>query len=224
MRALDAARPLNQVNLVRGRWLALLAAHLRGSRAISIGARATLGESFARIDAKTAAVKAASGFQCPSGCGKCCTSRFVEATEVECIPLAHALIEQGKASAVLERIKLAKSAGDATCVIYEPTNPDGSKGQCGMYDHRPGLCRLFGFSGRLSDQGASEWVACSHMREQVAPAMEAALLAPPPACMPIIADELLQLRSSTGSPDDQTPLLLNDALGRALSKELTRAM
>ena len=145
LRALDAARPLYQVNLVRGRWLALLAAQLRGSRAISIDTRAALGKSFARIDAKTAAVKAASGFQCPSGCGKCCTSRFVEATEVECIPLALALIEQGKASAVLERIKLAKSAGEATCVIYEPTNPDGSKGQCGMYDHRPGLCRLFGF-------------------------------------------------------------------------------
>ena len=224
IRALDAFRPLNQVELVRGRWLALFAAQLRGSRSMSFDVRANLGESFARIDAKTAAAKAAGGFQCPSGCGKCCTSPFIEATEVECIPLALALIEQGKASAVMERIALAKRAGDATCVIYEPTNPDGSKGGCGMYDHRPGLCRLFGFSGRRSDQGAPEWSACAHMLEETSPAMEEVLQAPPPACMPITADELLQLRSSTGNPDEQTPLLLNDALGRALSKELTRAM
>jgi len=182
---------------------------------------ATLRKAFARIDAKTAAAKAASGFQCPPGCGKCCTSPFVEATEIECVPLARALVEQGRASAVLERIRLAESN---TCVIYEPTTPDGSKGQCGMYEQRPGLCRLFGFSGRKSDQGMPEWAACSHMREQTAPDMEAALQEPPPACMPIIADEMLALRSNSGRPDEQIPLRINEALGRALSKELTRAM
>jgi hypothetical protein len=42
--------------------------------------------------------------------------------------------------------------------------------------------------------------------------------------MPIIADEMLALRSNSGRPDEQIPLRINEALGRALSKELTRAM
>lgn len=213
--------PLHQVSLVRRRWLALLAAQIRSSSGTAGDVSATLRKAFARIDAKTAAAKAASGFQCPPGCGKCCTSPFVEATEIECVPLARALVEQGRASAVLERIRLAESN---TCVIYEPTTPDGSKGQCGMYEQRPGLCRLFGFSGRKSDQGLPEWAACAHMREQTAPDMEAALQEPPPACMPIIADEMFALRSNSGRADEQTPLRINEALRRALSKEFTRAM
>jgi hypothetical protein len=39
-----------------------------------------------------------------------------------------------------------------------------------------------------------------------------------------LADELLRLRSSSGSPSEQTPLPINEALYRALSKALTEAM
>ena len=64
------------------------------------------------------------------------------------------LVRTGRAAAMLERIDAASRAGDPTCVLYQPSSPDGAKGRCGMYEFRPGLCRLFGFSGRRSEAGA----------------------------------------------------------------------
>jgi hypothetical protein len=42
--------------------------------------------------------------------------------------------------------------------------------------------------------------------------------------MPVIADELRHLRSSYGSPSDQAPIPINEALSRAISRQLTKAM
>ena len=108
--------------------------------------------------------------------------------------------------------------------MFEPSTADGAKGRCGMYEHRPGVCRLFGFSARISNRGSQEWMACAHMREETAPAMEAALSSTVPGGVPIMADELLSLRSSHGNPDEQMPLPINEAIERALGKQLTKAM
>lgn len=170
---------------------------------------------FARIDAKVASAAAASGFACPEGCGKCCTTPNVEATEAECVPVALALIDQGKAEDVIKRLDAATTTSDRTCVLYEPSKSDSAFGRCGQYEHRPGLCRLFGFAGRRSGAGALEWIACRTMRDLTAPGMEAELAKPPPTCMPIIADELARFTNK--------PLHINEALRRALSTELTRA-
>jgi hypothetical protein len=40
--------------------------------------------------------------------------------------------------------------------------------------------------------------------------------------MPVISSELVQIRSTGGSPDDQAPMLSNHALRRALVKEMLR--
>ena len=178
---------------------------------------------FARIDAKIDRTVRATGIGCPPGCGKCCTSPTVDSSEAELLPLALELIRQGKAESVLERLAAAKQNGDPTCVLFQRTVPDGSLGRCGMYEHRPGLCRLYGFSGARYETGEREWRPCSHMRA-MKPEMEAALREPPPECMPVIADELRHLRSSYGSPSDQAPIPINEALSRAISRQLTKAM
>jgi Fe-S-cluster containining protein len=170
---------------------------------------------FARIDTKVANAAAASGFACPEGCGKCCTTPNVEATETECVPVALALVDQGKGEDVLKRIDAARTTGDRTCVLYEPSSSDGAFGRCSQYKYRPGLCRLFGFSGRLSSTGAPEWIACRTMQDLAPPAMEVMLAQHPPECMPIIADELARFAN---------PVPINEALRRALSSALTQAM
>ena len=106
------------------------------------------------IDAKVAASAAEMGVGCPPGCGACCTAPHVKSSEAECVPLAEALVRNGRAVETLERLDAAHAAGDSTCVIYQPSNADGSRGRCGEYELRPGSRRLFGFAGRISAAGA----------------------------------------------------------------------
>ena len=159
--------------------------------------------SFARIDAKSFAATKASGFISAPGCGKCMTALTAEATEMECLPLAQSLLRHGLASSVLSHLAAAKQKSDLTCVIYEPTNEDGSMGRCGQYESRPVMCRLFGsFMGELSKVGSQIDLAKPR----------------------ILADELLRLRSSSENPSEQKPMPINEALSRALSLVLTKAM
>ena len=158
--------------------------------------------SFARIDAKSFAATKASGFISARGCGKCMTALTAEATETECLPLAQSLLRHGLANSVLGRLAAAKQKSDLTCVIYEPTNEDGSMGRCGQYESRPVMCRLFGSLGELSKVGT---------QIDLTPAR-------------ILADELLRLRSSSENPSEQKPMPINEALSRALSLELTKSM
>lgn len=47
----------------------------------------------------------ATGMRCPPGCGICCESLSVEATVVECLPLADAISCQGQAQTTLAAIE-----------------------------------------------------------------------------------------------------------------------
>ena len=157
--------------------------------------------SFARIDAKSFAATKASGFISAPGCGKCMTALTAEATEMECLPLAQSLLRHGLASSVLSHLAAAKQESDLTCVIYEPTNEDGSMGRCGQDESRPVMCRLFGsFMGELSKVGTQIDLAKPR----------------------ILADELLRLRSSSENPSEQKPMPINEALSRALSLSCSR--
>jgi len=192
-----------------------------GSRMSSVAGE--VSSHFRRMDDLAASAAAAAGIGCPPGCGKCCTSPFVEATECEMAPLAAALVREGRAQAVLDRIHVAAESNDPTCVVFERSTPDGALGRCSEYEHRPGLCRLFGFSGRVGPNGTNEWNACRVMRES-GDAADRALSKPPPASMPILSNEISQLRGSCGAPDEQIPMLLNDALRRAITRTLMRSM
>jgi Fe-S-cluster containining protein len=115
------------------------------------------------IDEGTARLQHASGLACPPGCGRCCLSPDVEASEVELRPLARELWERGEAERWLA--VLAERAGDARCVLYEPDPADPARGRCAHYALRPSVCRLFGFASRRDKRGRLELAACKVHRE-----------------------------------------------------------
>lgn len=122
------------------------------------------------IDLGTARFADASGLACPSGCGQCCENPAVETTVLECLPLAYWLLTRPEGpDEALARLELNRGgAGPHPCVFYAatPGSPAGfGQGRCTVYEHRPGLCRLFGFAARLDRRGLSEPVICRIHRQ-----------------------------------------------------------
>ncbi len=103
--------------------------------------------------------KAWSGLHCLPGCGKCCLKPDIEATILEFIPFAVHLYENGKATDWLEKLSLHETS---ICTLLD-SRSTGS-GQCTSYAYRGLICRLFGFSGRLSKYGQRELVTCSTIK------------------------------------------------------------
>ena len=100
-----------------------------------------------------------SGLACPPGCGYCCKTPTVEATAMEMIPMALALLEQGIAEEIYERIELEKPE---TCIMYQDNG--GKLGQCTQYATRPSLCRLFGVAGFYTKNHDKELSICKELK------------------------------------------------------------
>ena len=115
---------------------------------------------FEDIDRQTAAFAKESGLKCKSGCGACCTNPQIETTVAEVMPLAAYLWSSGQA---VEPILATSSKG--VCVFYRPDPQDASRGRCGIYPYRPGICRLFGFAARRDKHGKSVLVTCKIIKE-----------------------------------------------------------
>ena len=115
------------------------------------------------IDQETTAFQAATGVQCPSGCGMCCQNPEVESTPLEMLPITVELAQKGELSQWLERVEAVEAKG--VCVFYQrdPLIPDN--GRCSIYDRRPSLCRLFGFAAIANKQGEPELAACKKHKE-----------------------------------------------------------
>ncbi len=118
---------------------------------------------FGVIDAEIDAFQAATGLACPPGCGACCNSPEVEATAVELEPTAEALIDAGRAEAVLQDLAAAPRPG--RCVLFAADPADSRRGRCSAYTTRPLICRLFAFGSRHDRAGRLELVSCRVMRE-----------------------------------------------------------
>ena len=80
---------------------------------------------------------------CLPGCGRCCLNPEIESTPLEMIPMALALYDEGKLEEWIEKIKTTKNS---QCLAYVPAQKEG-EGQCGRYNERPSLCRMFGVAG-----------------------------------------------------------------------------
>lgn len=109
-----------------------------------------------RLDEDTRALGNATGLGCPPGCGACCENPHIETTVLELLPAAFELLERGEAEHVLERPEV--QGGEGRCTFFEPSSSAGG-GRCGLYAHRPGICRLFGFASVHTRRG-SELAAC----------------------------------------------------------------
>jgi len=119
------------------------------------------------IDQAVAAFQKESGLACPQFCGRCCDSQKVEATVIECLPVALALAEAGQGAAVLTAIE-ALPPGDKRCLFYDPQHEARQSWACRRYETRPLICRMFAFAGNADRLGRPRLALCRVMKDALA--------------------------------------------------------
>jgi len=120
-----------------------------------------VAELLADLDRRTQAFAVQSGLCCPTRCGECCEKPEVEATILEMLPAAKAILESDEVDAFLENARR-----DGICLFYRSSGKPG-KGRCIRYGQRGLICRMFGYAGRLRRDGVPELAACRiHRAEQ----------------------------------------------------------
>lgn len=76
------------------------------------------------VDSATSAFGKRAGLSCPPGCGQCCETPDIQATELEMLPMARSITQTGK----------TETLGDlsrGTCVFFEPgPGPGAGALQC----------------------------------------------------------------------------------------------
>lgn len=117
-------------------------------------------EVYSRIDASIDAFSRSEGLRCPPGCGRCCENPDVEATVLEILPLAWQFYEEGRAEDVYMGLENQTSEGHTACIHYSPDPFIQGNGRCTVYENRPFLCRMFGFSSRYDKNGQVSPVFC----------------------------------------------------------------
>lgn len=177
-------------------------------------------ERFAAVDAEVDRFIQASGLACPTGCGGCCRSPEIEATSIELVPMAAALVAEGRGLEVLRALDAAPSFGP--CVMYIPEAGDPSRGRCSAYAVRPLVCRLFGFGTRRERGGRVKLVSCRTM--QAADPVRVSAVAGDPAMLalaPVMSEHVHALGTDfPGAGAYARPI--NGALRAALERELLR--
>lgn len=171
---------------------------------------------FHDADDATRAFQEQSGLTCPEGCGRCCENPRIEATTVEMLPMALALMEQGRGDEMHAR---ARERHGHLCVFFEQ-HGDG-KGRCTAYAWRPTLCRLFGYAGVRRKHGARELAVCAvHSVEQADIVIDAMdRVERGELALPVFSDHARAVMS-LDPVDGRTPMPINDALAEALEKVL----
>lgn len=167
------------------------------------------------LDAAVAAFAGRTGLSCPQGCGHCCLSETVEATILECIPLAFALFRTAQAETVLQL--LAASGNDQRCVLYRPDLTQAVLWGCGQYGTRTVVCRLFGFAGNPGRDGLGRLALCRVMKASAGPEQPAVVAEDFLAPMPLFVDAGLRI-TALNPGLGTTRLPINAALLQALMK------
>ncbi len=115
------------------------------------------------IDEVVTAYKSQTGLACPDGCGHCCNSEKVEATVLECIPLAFELFRTFQAELLMKRLE--RDRGERKCVLYRQDYTAAGLWGCSQYKYRSVVCRLFGFAGNRDRNGTPKLAKCQIMKE-----------------------------------------------------------
>jgi uncharacterized protein len=115
-------------------------------------------------ETQTRGFAAAVGLSCKAGCGQCCEDPQVETTVTEMLPLAAHVWSKGQAGETLTAIEERKASG--VCVFYQPDPHVPGNGRCRVYDYRPGICRLFGFSAKKDKQASKGLVTCKTIKKE----------------------------------------------------------
>ncbi len=125
---------------------------------------AVIEKFYEQADARTARFSEASGLKCPTGCGRCCESPYIEASALECLPMAqHLLPKADEWVEILETFVRRGKTLPSPCPFYVTFG--FGKGFCSEYEHRPSVCRLFGFAAVKDKDGAPRLSVCHHHKE-----------------------------------------------------------
>jgi len=148
-------------------------------------------EVYRVLDAAVAGFSSRVGLSCPTGCGHCCLSEKVEATVLECIPLAFELFRTFQAELILKRLE--KNGNERRCILYRSDYTEAGLWGCTQYKHRAVVCRLFGYSGNRDREGIARLAMCKIMKEKLRTPVDAILLNDPEYPMPIFVDAGLRI-------------------------------
>jgi uncharacterized protein len=114
-----------------------------------------MSESFSHYQKQTQ-------LSCLTGCGRCCLNPEIEASPLEMIPLALHLHQTGELDFWLDKLEVNEQQ---SCLLYVPASPDGLKGQCGHYEYRPSICRMFGVAGYFDKHKNATLSICKYIKE-----------------------------------------------------------
>jgi uncharacterized protein len=115
----------------------------------------TLHQIYLDADAAVETWKDDCAVRCPEACGKCCEGFEPDVLPAEAIYLAAILARDG--SALFDSIDFTSSG--KTCLFFDPENPF----HCRIYEGRPLVCRLFGYTGVLDKNGEVSFRLCRHI-------------------------------------------------------------
>jgi Fe-S-cluster containining protein len=119
-------------------------------------------EIYERLDREVATFALRTGLSCPEGCGLCCFSEKVEATVLECLPLAFTLFRTCQAELLLKRLE--RQGDERQCILFRPDLADSGQWGCTRYRDRALVCRLFGFAGNRDRNGKPQLAMCRVMK------------------------------------------------------------
>lgn len=172
-------------------------------------------EVYRGLDVAVADFAARTGLACPQGCGHCCRSEKVEATVLECIPLAFELFRTFQAELILKRLE--KDCDERRCILYRSDFTEAGLWGCSQYRFRPVVCRLFGFAGNRDRGGIARLAMCRIMKEGAGPGACALVVDDGDISLPLFSDAGLRITAlHPGLGVARMPV--NTALREALQK------
>ncbi|HUX37323.1 MAG TPA: YkgJ family cysteine cluster protein [Rectinemataceae bacterium] len=182
-------------------------------------ALSTLGGLYDRVGEATANFAASAGLACPPGCGRCCESFVPDMLPLEAAWMAATLLRDRplEARALAEEGFPLSASRAGPCPFYIRDSPF----HCGLYEGRPLICRLFGFSASYGREGLPSFSLCRHMPGKEGSTSRswkgeglASELGSRPALMSDFALQLVAIRPLEGHERH----LLFDALPQALRR------
>lgn len=161
-----------------------------------------MSETFSGYQTKT-------GWNCSSGCVKCCQKPDIEASVLEMIPMAFRIYHEGTIDYWLDKLNTSELT---QCPVL--LTDESGKGQCELYNERPSVCRMFGVAGYFDKNHKTTLSVCRVLRADFK--IENTSEIPHPE-VPMITE--WSFRLSSLHPDlIQNKMPLNQALIRALEK------
>jgi Fe-S-cluster containining protein len=122
-------------------------------------------QRYCALDQEIRVFQLRTGLRCPDRCGICCDSPHVEATVLECLPLAREIFWRKEEERISLAIEKKAHEEDLRCVLFVADHGTTGLGGCAYYPFRPLVCRLFGYAARRAKTGRIELCPCKVILE-----------------------------------------------------------